>query len=316
MKCGLVGYPNVGKSTIFNLIAQADLADVGDYHFCTIDPNIAEASIKDENIDQLALAHNSEQIIYPKIKIVDIAGLIKGASQGAGLGNQFLSHIKSVDLLIHVVGIFDTDNESRDIADAQNRINDINQELILSDIITCTNILNNNKIKSKYSKDQIQLLEKAMRYLSDDQLLYDCAFTDCEQSEMKKIGFVTSKPMVYAVNLNDACNIPEALLNMNAISVYPKSKDNNIDTLMHACYKKLGLITFYTAGIKEARGWKIRKGETAKEAAGAIHTDLSKKFIAAMVQSVESSIKHTKPTMQGKDYIVQHGDVCHFKCGK
>lgn len=318
MKCGLVGLPNVGKSTIFNLIAQAELAEVGDYAFCTIDPNIAEAEIKDLNIDKLGEAFKSEKIIYPKIKVVDIAGLIKGASEGAGLGNQFLSHIKSVDLLIHVVGIFNTDNEQRSASQAKENIQIINEELILADLSTCMRILDNSKLKAKHTKDQINILDKALNHLNKDMLLYGHNFSEDELNEMEKLGLITSKPMIYAFNLEDGEVVPFDDIKPS-VAIYPKNIDiesSNVNKLMELCYRMLRLVTYYTAGPKEARGWKIREGTNAKDAAGAIHSDLSKKFIAAMVQSVDESVANAKPHMFGKDYIVKNGDVCNFKCGK
>lgn len=293
------------------------MAQVGDYPFCTIEPNTSEVEIRDANIDKLAAFYRSEKIIYPKIRIVDIAGLIKGASNGLGLGNKFLSHIQSVDLIIHVVGIFNTDNFNRTHDEALMNVNVINEELILADIVTCRNYLDNRKNKLKKAGEHISLIEKAIKSLNEEKMLLDAKFTAAELRIMQKMGLITAKPMLYLFNLEENSAIPASLAKfVPSVAIYPNANESNIDQFLITAYSKLDLITFYTAGPKESRGWKICKSTTAKDAAGVIHTDLSNKFIAAEISSVDDILDGRKSKMQGKNYLIQNEDVCYFKVGR
>ena len=314
IKCGLIGLPNVGKSTIFNLIAGRNLANVGDYEFCTIDPNTAEVEVKDKNIDKLAEIFKSQSIVYPKITIVDIAGLIHDAHKGAGLGNAFLSHIRSVDLRISVIGIFKTLSSERTIKDAKAGLDIISEELILSDISRCMKILDSRRTK-QYTNDQKKIIQSAFNILNQNIELIYSDFDTNQLNEMQKLGLITAKPVVYAFNLTEDLDIPEDFNDLNPkVPVYADKKlKHNVDILIQECYKSLGLITFYTAGPKEARGWKIQKGTVAKTAAGAIHSDIQNKFISVEVRSLDAI---NAPTRKNKDYVMQDGDICDFKHGK
>lgn len=329
MKLGVVGLPNVGKSTLFNAITKAG-AECANYPFCTIEPNIGVVAVPDERLDKLGALYNSKKITPTTLEFVDIAGLVKGASQGEGLGNKFLSHIREVDAIAHVVRCFDNDN----IIHIDNSINPkrdteiINLELILSDIESMEKRLNKTRIASKSGEvkylKEIALQEKIINHLNKGKALRSMIFSEEEQKLVNSYFLLTTKPVIYVANiseddLNKADNkyviqlkeiaqkeqaeiivlsirIEEEL---SALS-YEDSKmffdelgiqESGLNKLVKACYSMLGLISYLTAGEKETRAWTIKKGTKAPQAAGKIHTDFEKGFIRAEVIDCEQLLE-------------------------
>jgi len=323
MKFGLVGLPNVGKSTIFNLIAGQEIARASNFPFCTIDPNTAITQVIDEKIKRLGEISKSAQVIYPRLECVDIAGLVKGASEGAGLGNKFLSHIRQVDLILHVVRCF----EDADIQHVNNKVDPeadsslIGDELLLADIDMCEKLLENKKASKLYTPDQLKTLNKAMQLLSKSIPIRKeiNSFTPDEVKFINEKGLITAKPMLYVANVDSLEAELKANFDAPVIKINPMEPEGSIDYLIRMSYKELGLVTFYTTGPAESRGWSVKVGSPAKEAAGVIHSDFKKKFIAASVVKYEDFIsqgKAAKPRIEGANYLMQDGDICEFRIGR
>ncbi len=365
LNIGIVGLPNVGKSTIFNALTETAKAGVANYPFCTIDPNVGIVDVPDERLEKLAQIENSKKIIPATIEFVDIAGLVKGASKGEGLGNQFLSNIRNVSAIAHVVRCF----EDEDVVHVEGSVNPVRDaeiietELILADLQTVEKrlekVLKPAKSGDKKAKFEVQVLEKAKDVLQQLQPLRTnlSQFEEEEIDYMKKTIFpLTIKPVMYVANIDEEY-LPEGEGNPyvqqlkekaekegapvvvlcgkveQEIVELPKEERKEIleayglsepglSRMIKTGYRLLDLITYFTAGEKEARAWTIKKGTKAPQAAGEIHSDFERGFIAAEVINYEDLIKvgslqKAKESgilrIEGKDYVVQDGDVIHFR---
>ena len=299
LKCGIVGMPNVGKSTLFNLLTKANVK-VANYPFCTIEPSAAVVSVKDERIDVLALMNKSKNVIYSTVEFVDIAGLVKGASKGAGLGNKFLSHIHQVDLIIHVVRTFEDSNiiHVGGRVDPAADLEIINTELKLADLKTVENYKKKNPSAS--------LLEKQ---ILEDKIIADTL----------GLNLLTVKPVIILCNgavpaeIQEYCNkFNIFFLGFNFCNENSEQLEGDLNNLIKVCFKKLNLISFFTTGLPETRAWTTPSGSTAVEAAGKIHSDFVKHFIRAECLAYEDYIINKSMQMVKKDYVVRDGDVMYF----
>jgi len=352
-KCGLVGMPNVGKSSIFNLLTSQKI-DAKNFPFCTIDPNIATVEVPDERLDLLSKLNSSKTKVNAVIEFVDIAGLIKGASKGEGLGNDFLTHIRNTDAIAHVVRFF-VDDDIIHVNGKPNPISDfsdINSELMLSDISTLENTLN-RIIKSKNSDKDKNILKDEVSYALDK--LNNSKFLDKKDLEKVKdffpdVKMLTQKPMFVIANVNDQTTkkeIDEFKLqlsdNMKIVEVDVKIEtdlnelsneekiefmsefdisESALSKIIKTGYSLLDLKTFFTSGEKESRAWAAKKYYNAHECSGIIHTDIQKGFIRAETVSYEDYIRCGSEQasksngvwrQEGKDYIVSEGDVIYFR---
>ena len=360
LSVGIIGLPNVGKSTIFNALTEAKVASEN-YPFCTIDPNHGIVQVPDKRIEQINSYIETEKIIYNSIEFVDIAGLVKGASTGEGLGNKFLSQIRNVDAIIHVVRCFD----SKDITHVDGNVNPvrdietINTELILKDIESIDKRINNvtkiAKSGDKNAKTELDLLNKINNHLNEGDLIINLKLTAEEKVMLKSFALLTSKPMIFVANISDQDLMNENNNHSKALLEYATSKnkivvelsgsiemeiagidkedqleflkeygleESGLNKMIRSAYKILNLETFFTAGPKEIRAWSIPKGASAPNAAGVIHTDFERGFIKAEVYNIddliefknEENIKSAgKLRQEGKDYIVNDGDIIFFK---
>lgn len=362
MKLGIVGLPNVGKSTLFNSLTKAG-ADSANYPFCTIDPNVGIVSVPDERLNHLAALYKSEKIIPASIEFVDIAGLVKGASKGEGLGNQFLSNIREVDSIVHVVRCFEDSNVIHvdGSVDPIRDIETINLELIFSDIEVLERRLHKTTKSLKSDKSlqsELDLLNSLKSHLESEQSARSfITQTEDETNLVASLNLLTYKPVIYASNVMEDDLSDDGNSNSYVQSVREfASKENNevfvvcakieqeiseldederklfledlgikdagLEKLIKASYSILGLISYLTAGPKETRAWTIAKGTKAPGAAGKIHTDFERGFIRAEVVSYDDLISSGNYTaakekglirLEGKDYVVQDGDVILFR---
>ncbi|WP_213357761.1 redox-regulated ATPase YchF [Chlamydiifrater phoenicopteri] len=357
-ECGIVGLPNVGKSGLFNALTGAGIAS-SNYPFCTIDPNVGIVSVKDERLLKLATISGSEKLIYADVKFVDIAGLVKGAASGEGLGNKFLSHVRETHAIAHVVRCFEN-TEITHVAgkiDPEDDISTINLELILSDFSSAQSIYTKAEKAAKGKKEPALLLsalEKVLKHLESEQPVRTLDLSDAEREVLKPYPFLTKKPILYIANIDEdslgslsneyvekvkkiaslekAPVIPICVRLEEELAALPKEeadeillsmglKESGLTRLVRSAYDTLGLISYFTTGPIETRAWTISKGTKAPEAASAIHTDICKGFIRAEVVSMEDMIayggragarENGKLRSEGKDYIVQDGDVILF----
>lgn len=364
LKAGIVGLPNVGKSTLFSALTKKQV-EAQNYAFTTIEPNISLVALKDPRIDKLAELINPKKVVYATFDFVDIAGLVEGASKGEGLGNKFLSNIREVDAIIHVVRCFENKNIMH-VANSVDPARDqkiINLELILADLETINNVLHRVEKKAK-SGDKVAQIEKEAAIkikakLESEKPARDVELTEEELKIIKGYQLLTLKPIIYVANLSneqiiDYKNDPlfNALKNslepqttIIPISVQMESEliqieDTNeakeflsmynversgLDILTRESFNLLDLETYFTAGEVEVRAWVYNKGMLAPQCAGIIHSDFEKKFIKAEVISYNDFIENNgelgakaagKMRQEGKNYIMQDGDICHFRFGK
>ena len=350
-KCGIVGLPNVGKSTLFNALTASKNAEAANFPFCTIDPNIGVVDVIDDRLDQLAKLSNSKKKIYTTITFVDIAGLVKGASKGEGLGNKFLSHIREVDAIIHLVRCFDSEK----ITHVNSKINPtedletIKTEIILSDIDIIQKKLEKGK-KKLLNEKEIKILEEKLKELSEGKEAI--IKNNDEKKVLSSIGLLSIKPKIIVCNvdeknlsegnqhtkqiynkfpnekiLNICADIEDQLSGLSKSEKEEFMKDiglnkTGINKLIREGYQLLKLNTFFTSGPQESRAWTIKKDTLAPKAAGIIHTDFEKNFIRAEAITCEDFIKfgsaekckeNGKLRIEGKDYVVKDGDVLYFR---
>lgn len=359
MKLGVVGLPNVGKSTLFNAITKAG-AESANYPFCTIEPNVGTVAVPDERLDKLAALYNSKKVTPTFLEFVDIAGLVKGASHGEGLGNKFLSHIREVDAIVHVVRCFDNENITHvdGSVDPVRDIETINLELIFADMESLSKRIAKARSSAKGGDKKFikeaEFLEGIYNELESGKPIRMMNFNDEEQEYVNSLFLLTTKPVIYCANISED-EIGTENDYVKAVKEYVKSEnaevivlsarieeelagldndervmfaeelgitESGLDKLVSACYKLLGLISYLTAGEKETRAWTIEKGTKAPQAAGKIHSDFEKGFIRAEIVdyktllelgSYNNAKEKGKVRSEGKEYIIQDGDVVLFR---
>ncbi len=350
-KCGIVGLPNVGKSTLFNALTASKNAEAGNFPFCTIDPNIGIVDVVDERLDHLSKLSKSKKKIYTTITFVDIAGLVKGASKGEGLGNKFLSHIREVDAIIHLVRCFKSDKITH-VNSEINPVNDletIKTEIILSDIDVIQKKLEKGK-KKLLKEKEIEILESKLKNLNQNT---DITIDSGEEEKLlSNIGLLSIKPKIIVCNVDEASlasgnNFTESIMskysNEKIVNICADIEDQimgldkneketfmkeiglnktGLNQLIKEGYDLLKLDTFFTSGPEESRAWTVKKDTLAPKAASVIHTDFEKNFIRAEAVTCEDFIRfgsaekckeNGKLRIEGKDYIVKDGDVLYFR---
>ena len=361
MKLGIVGLPNVGKSTLFNAITNAG-AEVANYAFCTIEPNVGVVAVPDYRLDELAKMYSPKKITPAVIEFVDIAGLVKGASKGEGLGNKFLSHIREVDAVIHVVRCFDNDDimHVSGSVDPKRDIETINLELILSDLEILDRRIDRTAKAAKGDKSlltELEFLKRLKTELENGVSARAVEADDDEKAILADIGLLSAKPVIYACNMSEddfasniennerykaVCEIAKAEgaevlpicaeLEAEISSLSKEEKEmflsdagiesGGLDMLIQRSYSLLGLVSYLTAGEPEVRAWTIKKGTKAPQAAGKIHSDFERGFIRAEVisfdelmacGSMQAAKEKGKIRSEGKDYVMQDGDIVLFR---
>jgi ribosome-binding ATPase len=359
-KCGIVGLPNVGKSTLFNALTQTAAAQAANYPFCTIEPNVGDVAVPDPRLAVLAAIAVSKEIIPTRLTFVDIAGLVRGASKGEGLGNQFLANIRECDAIAHVVRCF----EDGDVTHVEGRIDPLSDiatietELMLADLESLerriAQIEKRAKGGDKDAKDLLALAERSLAELREGRPVRAAGVGREERRLFQSLGLLSSKPVLYVCNVDEASadkgnaysdQVKQQAAKEGAaavvvsakieseIAVLPQSEQKayleavgltepGLDRVIRAGYDLLHLVTFFTAGPKEARAWTVEKGARAPQAAGAIHTDFEKGFIRAETIAYDDYVANRgeagareagKFRLEGKDYVVADGDVMHFR---
>ncbi len=360
LKAGIIGLPNVGKSTLFNAITKKEIL-IANYPFATIDPNVGIVSVPDERLKVLEQIYNPQEVKPATFEFVDIAGIVKGASTGEGLGNKFLSHIREVDAIVEVVRCF----KNKEITHVEGNVDPIrdveiiNLELALADLEIISNRIGKIKKKAETTKDKESLieltaLEKSKEALEKNIPLRLIKYEKEELISLKSFNLLTLKPHIYLANIDEdeinkpneyVDNLTEYALKENSKVIVVSAKieselselndddkeemlkelnieKSGLDKLVETTYSLLGLKTYFTAGEQEVKAWTFKDGMNAKECAGIIHTDFEKGFIKAEVISYqdikeeqnEQKVKeHGKLRLEGKDYLMQDGDICHFR---
>ena len=350
-KCGIVGLPNVGKSTLFNALTASKNAEAANFPFCTIDPNIGVVDVIDKRLDQLTNLSNSKKKIYTNITFVDIAGLVKGASKGEGLGNKFLSHIREVDAIIHLVRCFESDK----ITHVNSKINPtedletIKTEIILSDIDVIQKKLDKSK-KKLLDENEVKILEEKLKQLNEGNEI--TVNNEKENKFLSTLGLLSVKPKIIVCNVDEdsldkgndftksvkmknphekvvtiCADIEDQIMDLDNNERETFMKEIGLDKtglnqLIKEGYDLLNLDTFFTSGPEESKAWTVKKNTLAPKAASVIHTDFEKNFIRAETVTCEDFIKYGsaekckengKLRIEGKDYIVKDGDVLYFR---
>lgn len=359
LKIGIVGLPNVGKSTLFNALTKSSNAEAANFPFCTIDPNVGIVEVPDKRVDNIVKIVEPAKVQRSVVEFVDIAGLVEGASQGEGLGNKFLSHIRECNAIAHVLRDFD----STDIHHVNGKVDPGNDfeviltELTLADLESITKqvekVSRKAKTGDKEAKADEALLTRFKEALEDGKLANTVELNDDEQILAKRYQLLTTKPFFIVANTSDesfsdfdeaafrskvkadahipivpiCAQIEAELADLDAEEAQMfleeiGAKESGLESLIHKAFELLGLQSYFTAGVTEVRAWTIRKGDTAPQAAGAIHTDFEKGFIKADVIAYQDFVDNNgengakdagKMRMEGKEYIVADGDVMHFK---
>ncbi len=351
-KCGIVGLPNVGKSTLFNALTNSNKAQAANFPFCTIDPNVGIVSVPDERLEKLAKISKSKKIINTTISFVDIAGLVKGASKGEGLGNKFLSHIREVDAIIHMIRCFDS-NDIQNVNPNVDPVRDleiIETEMMLADLESIQKRLEKNN-KKNVDEDQLKILESALNCINNDKDI-SVLNKQFDKKQLNQSGLLSLKPKIFVCNVDeqsvqkgnnyskvfsDKFGQENTLIisaeienQINELDLVEKKnymemiglKKTGLDLLIQKGYQILELDTYFTSGPEETRAWTIQKNCTAPKAAGEIHTDFEKGFIRAETISYDDFISNDgwvnskvkgKMRLEGKDYIVKDGDVLNFR---
>jgi len=359
LRAGIVGLPNVGKSTLFNALVANAKAEAANFPFCTIEPNVGVVAVPDERLNVLAQISNSAQIVPARIEFVDIAGLVKGASQGEGLGNQFLSHIREVDAIVHVVRCFENDDIIH-VAGSVDPVRDIeiiNLELALADLAQLERRIDRTRKQARANKDaqlELTVLEKLIAALNAGKSVRQINLTPEEALAIKPLGLLSAKPIIYAANVSedDLSTGNEYVEQVRQIAAVENAqvvvvsaqveselielpeeerseflaslgvKEGGLKSLIRATYTLLGLRTYFTSGEKETRAWTIKAGTLAPQAAGVIHSDFERGFIRAetvayddLVAAGSMNAAREKGLLrsEGKDYVVQEGDVILFR---
>jgi GTP-binding protein YchF len=359
---GLVGLPNVGKSTTFNALTKAQNAESANYPFCTIEPNKAVVPVPDKRLDELAKIVNPERIQYATIDFVDIAGLVKGASKGEGLGNKFLSNIRETEVILQIVRCFDDENITHveGSVDPVRDIEIIETELILADMETLekriANLTKKAKGNDKAAKAQLEIAQALLEHLEKGEpaSTFEDRDNDAFETLMKELRLLSNKEIIYGANVDEE-GLAEDNDYVKALKAYASERnreviklcakveeemvdfdeeekremleslgveESGLDQIIRKGFEKLGLMNYFTAGVKEVRAWTIKRGTTAPKAAAVIHNDFEKGFIRAEVISYEDFVAYGgeqgakeagKMRLEGKEYIVQDGDVMHFR---
>ncbi|MFN6460526.1 MAG: redox-regulated ATPase YchF [Nostoc sp. DedVER02] len=359
LRAGIVGLPNVGKSTLFNAVVANAKAEAANFPFCTIEPNVGVVAVPDERLNVLAKIASSVQIIPARVEFVDIAGLVKGASQGEGLGNQFLSHIREVDAIVHVVRCFENDDiiHVAGSVDPARDIEIINIELGLSDLAQIERRIDRTRKQARTNKDaqfEITVLEKLAAALNEGKSVRQVSLNEEEEVIIKGLELLTYKPIIYAANVsedelatgnhfvetvrqiasteNAQVVIVSAQVEAELVELPEEDKadflaslgveEGGLKSLIRATYSLLGLRTYFTCGPKETRAWTINAGMSAPQAAGVIHSDFERGFIRAetvaykdlvTTGSMNAAKEKGLVRSEGKEYVVQEGDVMLFR---